>query len=82
MLVKLTQGRCLIINIEDYEETNDVINNYSKRKGSAKDAEELKFVWSKFRCHVTVKKNLKKREMVKELEQFRDKVSEEGKEFG
>jgi hypothetical protein len=46
------------------------------------DPRELEIVWSKYRCHVTVRKNLKKKEMVKELEQFRDRVSAEGKEFG
>jgi len=36
--LKLAQGRCLIINIEDYEVSKDVNNSYSKRKGTAEDA--------------------------------------------
>ena len=73
----LANGRCLIINIEKYED-----GKHSKREGSEADVKELSLVWQKFGCRVSVRQNLTAEEILETMNQFRDLVSEEGRQFG
>ena len=73
----LTKGRCLIVNIERYEN-----GEHSDREGSEADVKELRLVWQRFGCQVSIEENLSAENVLKTMSEFRDIVSEEGKEFG